>query len=59
MDDWEKLNETSFLAKEDFDSHLNLENVTDADYALAKIVCQDFGIKNLGEYHGFKAINYC
>ena len=28
-----------------------MEDITDADYAHAKIVCKDFEIKNLGEYH--------
>ena len=37
--------------KEDFYSHLNMEDITDADYAHAKRVCKDFEIKNLGEYH--------
>ena len=36
---------------EDFYSHFNMEDITDADYAHAKIVCKDFEIKNLGEYH--------
>ena len=36
---------------EDFYSHLNMEDITDADYANAKRVCKDFKIKNLGEYH--------
>ena len=45
MDDWEKLNETSLPEKEDFYSHLNLEDITDADYALAKRVCKEFEIK--------------
>ena len=31
MDDWEKLNETSLPGKEDFYSHLNMEDITDAD----------------------------
>ena len=35
MDDWEKFNETS-LPKKDFYSHLNMENITDADYGHAK-----------------------
>ena len=30
MDDWEKFNETSLLEKEDFYSHLNMEDITDA-----------------------------
>ena len=51
MDDWEKFNETSLPEKEDFYSHLNIEDITDADYAHAKRVCKDFEIKNLGEYH--------
>ena len=45
MDDWEKLNETSLPEKKDFYSHLNLEDITDADYALAKRVCKGFEIK--------------
>ena len=50
MDDWEKFNETSLHEKEDFYSHLNMEDITDADYVHAKKVCKDFEIKNLGEY---------
>ena len=34
-----------------FYSHLNLENITDADYMHAKRVCKDFEIKHLGECH--------
>ena len=45
MDDWEKFNETSLPEKEHFYSHLNMEGVTDADYAHAKRVCKDFEIK--------------
>ena len=45
MDDWEKFNETSLPEKEDFYSHLNMEDVTDADYAHIKSVCKDFQIK--------------
>ena len=51
MDDWEKFNETSLPEKEDFYSHSNMEDITDADYAHAKRVCKDFETKNLGEYH--------
>ena len=50
MDDWGKLNET-LPEKEDFYSHLNMEDVTDADYVHTKRVCKDFEITNLGEYH--------
>ena len=53
MDDWEKFNETTLSGKKDFYSHLNMEDITDADYGYAKIVFKDFEIKNLGEYHDF------
>ena len=36
MDDWEKFNETLLSKKEDFYSHLNIEDTTDPDYAHAK-----------------------
>ena len=49
--DWEKFNETSLPEKGDFYSHLNMEDITDADYVLAKIVRKDFQIKILGEYN--------
>ena len=51
MDDWETFNEASLPEKEDFYSHLNMEDTTDADYVHPKRVCKDFEIKNLGEYH--------
>ena len=51
MNDWEKFNETSLPKKEDFYSHLNMEDITDADYAHAKRVCKDFEIKKLSEYY--------
>ena len=51
MDDWEKFNETSLPEKEDFCTHWNIENITDANYVHAKRVCKDFEIKKVGEYH--------
>ena len=51
MDDWEKFNKTSLPEKENFYSRLKMEDDTDADYAHAKRVCNDFEIKNVGEYH--------
>ena len=36
MEDWEKFNELSLPAKEDFYRHLNMEDITDKDYANAK-----------------------
>ena len=43
----------SLLEKEDFYSHLNIEDVTDANYMHEKRVCKNFEIKNLGKYHDF------
>ena len=51
MDEWKKINKTSLPKKEDFYSHLNMEDIIAADYVQAKRVCKDFEIKNLGEYH--------
>ena len=53
MDDLEKLNEASLTEKEVFYSHLNMKDITDADYSHAKTACKDFEIKKLGEYHHF------
>ena len=36
MDGWEKLNKTSLPETESFYSHLNIEDITDADYTNAK-----------------------
>ena len=51
MDDWERFNETMLPSKESFYSELNLEDITDEDYAHAQKVWKVFKIKNLGEYH--------
>ena len=50
MDNGEKFNETTLHEKENFYSHLNMEDIADADYAHAKRFCKDFKI-NFGEYH--------
>ena len=49
IDDWKKFNKTSLPEKEDFYSHLNTEDITDADDTHAKRVCEDFEIKHLRE----------
>ena len=38
MDNWEKINEASVPEKEEFYSHLNMEDITDADYAHEEIL---------------------
>ena len=49
--DWEELNETSLPEKEDFYVHLNVEDITDADYVHTRRVSKKFKNKNLGEDH--------
>ena len=51
MDNREKFDETTIPPKEAFYSKLNLEDVSDADYAHAQKVWEVFGIKNRGKYH--------
>ena len=51
MDNWEKFDETTLPPKEAFYSNLNLEDISDEDYAHAQKVWDVFEIKNLGEYH--------
>ena len=51
MNDWKKINEASLPEKENFYSHLNMEDTTDADYVHTKRVCKNFEIKNLGKHH--------
>ena len=55
--DWIGTGKTSmkhyYLEKEDFYSHLNMEDITDADFTHRKRVSQDLEIKNLGGYHDF------
>ena len=39
MDNWEKIDETTLPPKETFYSNLNLEDISDEDYAHAQKVC--------------------
>ena len=51
MDSWEKFDETTLPPKEAFHSNLNLEDISDKDYAHVQKVWEVFEIKNCGEYH--------
>ena len=52
MDSWDWFDGTSLPDKETFYRELNLEDITDKDYAHAKKIWEVvFGINNLGEYH--------
>ena len=51
IDNWERFNETLLPDKITFYSKLNLEDITDKDYAHTQKLWEVFEIKNLGEYH--------
>ena len=51
MDSCEKSDENTLPPKEAFYSNLNLEDISDEDYAHAQKVWDVFEINNLGEYH--------
>ena len=51
MDDLEKFYEKLLPEKEGVYSHLNMEDITDADYVHAKRICKDFEKKTLGQHH--------
>ena len=51
MDSWEKFDETALPPKDVFPSNLNLEDISNEDFAHAQKVWDVFEIKNLGEYH--------
>ena len=46
MNDLEKFSDTSLPEKDNFYSHLNMEDITVADYFHAKRVCKDFETKH-------------
>ena len=50
MDSWEKFDENTLPPKEAFYSNLNLEDISNEDYAHAQKVWDVFEINNLGEY---------
>ena len=51
MDSWDKFEETSLNRTEKFYSNLNMPGVSDSNYEHACRVWQEFGIRNMGEYH--------
>ena len=51
MESWERFNETSLPSKEDFYSHLNVEDIDDIDYRHGNNVFKSSKLHNLGDYH--------
>ena len=56
MDNCKRFNETELPSKDKFYSTLNLEDISDDDYAHAINVWNTFDISNLGEYHDLYVI---
>ena len=46
MGDWERFIKKPLQGKENFHRHLNMKDITDADYMHTKRVCKDLFIKN-------------
>ena len=53
MDSWERFNEALLPDKKAFYSELNLEDITDKNYAQAQKVFKEMKLKNLGDCHDF------
>ena len=51
MDSWERFNGESLPDKEALNSKLNLEDITDEDYAHGQKIQKEFEIKNVDEDH--------
>ena len=49
--DWDKFKETKLPPREAFNSKLNMNLVKDKDYEHANRIWEEFGLKDLGEYH--------
>ena len=47
--------ETKLPSKKAFNSELNLEDISNKDYLHPQKVWEEFGIRNLGEYHDLYA----
>ena len=51
MNSWKKFSKDRLPPIEEFYSRLNMLGISNDDYAHAKKVWEEFGLKNLGEYH--------
>ncbi|XP_057311370.1 uncharacterized protein LOC130649159 isoform X1 [Hydractinia symbiolongicarpus] len=51
VDSFDRFNETRLPSKDDFYSKLNMNGISDADYAHAQKVWKDMKVENMGVYH--------
>ena len=53
MDSWERVNEKSLPDKKAFYSKLNLEDITNKEYAHAQKVFKELKLKHIGDHLDF------
>ena len=51
MDGWDKFEEKRLPSKDEFYSKLNMSGISEKDYQHACKVWNEFGLKNMGDYH--------
>ena len=51
MDSWDKFEEKQLPSKDEFYSKLNTSGISEKDYSHACKVWNEFGLKNMGDYH--------
>ena len=51
MDSWDKFEEKQLPCKDEFYSKLNMSGISEKDYEHACKVWNEFGLKNMGDYH--------
>ena len=51
MDSWDKFEEKRLPSKDEFYSKLNMSGISEKDYQHACKVWNEFGLKNMGDYH--------
>ena len=51
MDSWNKFEEKQLPSKDEFYSKLNMSGISEKDYQHACKVWNEFGLKNMGDYH--------
>ena len=59
MNSFDKFHDEHLPSKKQFYSRLTEEDITNDDYNKAKQIWKHFGIKSMGEYHGFVSKNGC
>ena len=51
MSSWDRFEDTELPPIESFYSSLNMSKISDSDYKHAQRVWEEFGVRNIGDYH--------